>query len=144
MLLAARTKKYEEVQRKTEGITLFLVNVKEATDRGEIEARMIDTVINSQTYELFINGLKVPEHQIVGEQGKGFYYLLEVLNQEGVLIASECIGDAKWFLKRSIDHAVTGRVFERPIGQNQGVRFPIASCFKLLGAENIAWHAAQY
>lgn len=141
MLLVTRTTPYDKVEKKTEGLTLFLVDLKRAA--GSIEVQNIRTAINSQTFELFINDLKVPASNVIGEVGSGFKYLLNVLNPERILIAAECIGDARWFIERSISYAKKRVVFNRPIGSNQGIQFPIASVYsKLLAAEGVTWRAA--
>jgi acyl-CoA dehydrogenase len=141
MVLVARTKSYEEVEKKVDGITLFLVDLREA--KG-IEIREIKTMFNSQTYEIFIDGLEVPSENVIGEVNNGFRYLLRVLNPERILIASECIGDAKWFLEKSVAYAKERIVFGREIGANQGIQFPIASVYaKMLAADSVAWEAAS-
>ncbi|MDH2901570.1 MAG: acyl-CoA/acyl-ACP dehydrogenase [archaeon] len=141
MLLVARTTSIDKVEKKTDGITLFLVDLQEGLE--QIEVQNIRTAINSQTSELFINDLKIPSSNVIGEVGSGFKYLLEVLNPERILIASECIGDAKWFIEKTVSYAKKRIVFNRPIGANQGIQFPIASVYsKLLAAERITWHAA--
>jgi alkylation response protein AidB-like acyl-CoA dehydrogenase len=141
MVLVARTSPYDKVEKKTDGITLFLVDVKESR---VIEANKIDTMFNSQTYELLFSGLKIPEENVIGEIGKGFRYLLGALNAERILLASECIGDARWFLGKTIDYANARNVFGRPIGANQGVQFPIAAAYgRLVAAENVRWNAAE-
>lgn len=144
MLLVARTKEYDPREKK-DGITIFLVDLKKAINKRQIEVRKINTVMNSQTYELFISDLEVSEGNVVGEVDKGFYYLLHVLNPERVLIASECIGDARWFISKSVEYAKQRVVFDKPIGANQGIQFPIASVYaKMLAASSITWTAANY
>jgi acyl-CoA dehydrogenase len=145
LLLVARTTPYKEVNRKTEGITLFLVDVRDAISKKQLEARKIETVFNSQTYELYIRDLHVPEDSIVGEEGKGFKCLLEVLNPERILISAECVGDAKWFVNKCVNYANERVVFDKKIGSYQGVQFPIASVYsELKAAEAISWQAACY
>jgi alkylation response protein AidB-like acyl-CoA dehydrogenase len=101
-------------------------------------------MINSQTYELFFDEMVVPAENLIGEEGKGFRSLLWVLNPERVLLASECIGDARWFLKKSVDYAKNRVVFGRPLGTNQGVQFPIAEAYaKLVAADAVRWKAAE-
>ncbi|WP_010530092.1 acyl-CoA dehydrogenase family protein [Lentibacillus jeotgali] len=124
ILLLARTTPIEEVSKKTEGMSLFLIDTRETGDA--IEANLIDTMLNHETNVLFINDLEVPDSALVGEEGKGFRYLLSGLNAERILVASECIGDGKWFVEQSVQYANERVVFNRPIGKNQGVQFPIA------------------
>ncbi|MGI0091656.1 MAG: acyl-CoA dehydrogenase family protein [Nitrososphaerales archaeon] len=142
MIVVARTKPYEEVENKTEGISIFLVDLKDSPNG--IEARRIDMMFNSQTYELVFDNLKVPKENLIGEEGRGFKCLLGALNPERILLASECIGDARWFLKKSVDYANSRVVFGRQIGANQGVQFPIAETYsKLVAAEKVRWSAAE-
>jgi len=144
MLVVARTKTIEEVEHKTDGLTLFIVNVKEAIKEGKLIVNKINTAINSQTFELFFDDLSIPEDNIIGEENNGFKYLLQVLNPERILVAAECIGDARWFLEKSINYAKNRVVFNKPIGSNQGIQFPIASLYaKLLTAGNFVWKAAN-
>ena len=141
VVLAARTTPYAEVQKKTEGISLFLVELKNA--KG-LEFNRIETMFNSQTYEVFIEGLEVPEANLIGEEGKGFGCILDVLNPERILLASECIGDARWFIQKSVEYAKHRVVFSKPIGSNQGVQFPIADAYaNLVAAEKVRWSAAE-
>ncbi len=141
LVLAARTTPYKSVKRKTDGISLFLVELKGA--KG-IEMHRIETMFNSQTYEVFIDGLEVPEENLIGEEGQGFRYILDVLNPERILLASECIGDARWFIEKSVEYAKNRVVFDRQIGSNQGVAFPIAEAYaRLLAAEKVRWSAAE-
>lgn len=137
MVLAARTKPYDSVTKKTDGITLFLVDMRVA--RG-IEKRRIETMFNSQTYELAIEGLEVPEENVIGEVDKGFSYMLQVLNPERLLIASECIGDAKWFIEKGASYSKERIVFGRPLAANQGVQFPLAEAYcRLAAADRLRW-----
>jgi acyl-CoA dehydrogenase len=124
MLLLARTTPLEQVKRKTEGLSTFLVDMKAAGDRLTI--RPIHTLMNHATTEVFFDGVEVPEDALVGEQGRGFRYILDGMNAERILIAAECIGDGHWFLERAARYASERVVFGRPIGANQGVQFPIA------------------
>jgi alkylation response protein AidB-like acyl-CoA dehydrogenase len=128
MLLLARTAPREEVQKKTDGLSVFIVEMKAALGRG-LTIRPIRTMINHATTEIFIDNLEVPAENLVGEEGKGFRYLLDGMNAERILIGAECIGDAKWFLAKATDYANERKVFGRPIGQNQGVQFPIARAY---------------
>ncbi len=128
MLLLARTTPREQVKRKTEGISVFLVDMREALGRG-LTIRPIRTMINHATTEVFFDNLAVPAENLVGEEGKGFRYILDGMNAERILIGAECIGDARWFIAKAAAYANERRVFGRPIGQNQGVQFPIARAY---------------
>ncbi|MEM0116976.1 MAG: acyl-CoA dehydrogenase family protein [Conexivisphaerales archaeon] len=144
MLVVARTKQLKEVRRKTDGLSLFIVDVKKAVKDGTLKVNKINTVINSETYELFLDGLTVPEEHLVGNENEGFRHLLEVLNPERILVSAECIGDARWFLSKSVDYAKIRVTFDRPIGSNQGIQFPLAIVYaKILAASNIMWQAAK-
>jgi acyl-CoA dehydrogenase len=123
-LLIARTTPYEEVKKKTEGLTLFLVDIKHAGDA--LKSRPIKTMLNHHTNEVFIDNLEVTDDDRIGEEGKGFEYLLDSLNAERLLVASEAIGDGKYFIGKAARYASERIVFDRPIGANQGVQFPIA------------------
>lgn len=125
MLLMARTTPIEQVRKRTEGLSMLLVDMRAAVGRG-LTIRPIRTMMNHSTTELFFDGLQVPAENLVGEEGKGFRYLLDGLNAERVLIAAECIGDGRWFIERATRYARERVVFGRPIGENQGVQFPIA------------------
>jgi acyl-CoA dehydrogenase len=125
MLLIARTTPVEQVKRRSEGLSVFLVDLRAAAGHG-LTIKPIRTMMNHATTELFFDDLAVPAENLVGEEGKGFRYLLDGLNAERILIAAECIGDARWFVERSRKYANERIVFGRPIGQNQGVQFPIA------------------
>jgi len=125
LLLMVRTTPVELVKKRSDGLSMLLVDLREAIGRG-ITIRPIRTMMNHATTELFIDDLEVPVENLVGEEGKGFRYLLDGLNAERVLIAAECIGDGRWFIDRSVKYASDRVVFGRPIGQNQGIQFPIA------------------
>ncbi len=128
MLLLARTTPADRVAKRSDGLSLFLIDLREApADRLRIEP--IRTMLNHATTEVFFDGLDVPAAHRIGEEGKGFRYLLDGLNAERILIAAECIGDARWFVETARDYAADRQVFGRPIGQNQGVQFPIARAF---------------
>ena len=133
MLLLARTKPKEQVQKRTEGLSVFLVDLREARGKG-IEIRPIRTMMNHATTEIFIDGLELPEDALVGEEGKGFRYILSGMNAERILIAAECLGDARWFLEKAVAYAKERVVFGRPIGQNQGIQFPLARAYAQLRA----------
>ena len=125
MLLLARTTPLAEVARRADGLSVFLVDLRTALGKG-IEARPIANMVGHDTCELFIDGLELPEDSLVGAEGQGFRHILDGLNAERALIAAECIGDGRWFLARAAAYASERVVFGRPIGQNQGVQFPIA------------------
>ncbi|MBP6677608.1 MAG: acyl-CoA/acyl-ACP dehydrogenase, partial [Paracoccus sp.] len=128
MILLARTTPLAEVAKKTEGMSIFLVDVKAAMQSG-MEVRPILNMVNHETNELFFDNLEIPEENLIGEEGKGFRYILTGLNAERTLIAAECIGDGYWFTERVVNYVKERNVFGRPIGQNQGVQFPIAESF---------------
>ncbi len=128
MLLLARTTPREEVERRTEGLSVFIVDMRKALGNG-LEIRPIRTMINHATTEIFFDNLRIPADSLVGEEGKGFRYIIDGMNAERILIAAECIGDARWFIRKASDYAGERRVFDRPIGQNQGVQFPIAEAY---------------
>ena len=125
MVLLARTTPLAEVERKADGLSVFLVDLRAALGEG-LSLRPIANMVNHETNELFFDDLELPVDSLIGEEGKGFRYILDGLNAERVLIAAECIGDARWFVARAAKYAGERRVFDRPIGQNQGVQFPIA------------------
>src|SRR5687768_15502181 len=126
LLLLVRTTPIDEVKKRTEGLSVLLVDLRDAVGRG-ITIRPIRTMMNHATTEIFIENLDVPVENLVGQEGKGFTYLLDGLNAERILIAAECVGDGRWFIDRSSRYATKRVVFGRPIGQNQGVQFPIAA-----------------
>ena len=128
MLLLARTTPREKVERRTEGLSVFIIDMREALGNG-LEIRPIRTMINHATTEIFFDNLHIPPDSLVGEEGKGFRYIIDGMNAERILIAAECIGDARWFIRRATEYAGERRVFDRPIGQNQGVQFPIAEAY---------------
>jgi len=125
LLLVARTTPIDQVKKRTEGLSILLVDMRQAIGRG-LTIRPIRTMMNHATTELFFDDLEVPASALVGEEGKGFRYLLDGLNAERILIAAECVGDGRWFVDRATRYAKDRVVFARPIGQNQGVQFPIA------------------
>jgi acyl-CoA dehydrogenase len=125
LLLVVRTAPIEAVKKRTDGLSILLVDVRQAIGRG-LTIRPIRTMMNHATTELFFDDLEVPVDTLVGEEGKGFRYLLDGLNAERILIAAECVGDGRWFVDRAARYAKERIVFGRPIGQNQGVQFPIA------------------
>jgi acyl-CoA dehydrogenase len=133
-LLIARTTPFDEVMKKTDGLTLFLVDIEKAG--ASLKGRPIPTMLNHHTNEVFIDNLEVSDDDRIGEEGKGFYYLVDSLNSERLLVSSESIGDGKWFIEQASRYASERVVFDRPIGQNQGIQFPIAKAhMNILGAE---------
>jgi acyl-CoA dehydrogenase len=144
MLLLCRTTRYEDVQKKHDGISVLLVDLKEAIASGQIEARPIKTMVNHETNELAIRDLRVPAENLVGEEGKGFRYILSGMNAERILVSSEYIGAGLYFIDRASAYARERQVFGRPIGQNQGVQFPIAQAYAQLQAAGLMrWQAAD-
>ncbi len=142
MLLLARTTPYDELQDKTRGLSVFLVDIKAAGDT--IEAKPIDAMFNHSTNELFIRDLEIPEKNLIGEEGMGFRYIIDGWNAERILIGAECIGDARWFIDRAVAYANTRVVFGRPIGQNQGVQLPLARAHaNTEAADLMRWKAAR-
>ncbi|PJE34732.1 acyl-CoA dehydrogenase [Pseudooceanicola lipolyticus] len=141
MILLARTTPLSEVQKKSDGMSIFLVDIKEAMQTG-MEVKPIANMVNHETNELFFDNLEIPEENLIGEEGRGFKYILTGLNAERTLIAAECIGDGYWFTDKAAAYAGERRVFGRPIGQNQGVQFPIAEAFIEVEAANLMrWKA---
>jgi acyl-CoA dehydrogenase len=128
MLLLARTTPADQVARKTEGLSVFIVDMRDAVGNG-LEIRPLKAMINHNTTETFYDNLRVPAANLIGEEGKGFRYLLDGLNAERLIAASEVLGDAKWFIRKASDYAKERVVFGRPIGQNQGIQFPIARSY---------------
>jgi acyl-CoA dehydrogenase len=136
MVLLARTTPLPQVTKKSLGLSLFLVDLRTALGHG-LEARPIANMVNHDTYELFFDALEVPAENRIGEEGLGFRYILDGLNAERSLIAAECIGDGYWFIEKAAAYARERRVFGRPIGQNQGVQFPIAEAYMEIEAANL-------
>ena len=142
MLLLARTTPLEAVTKRTEGLSLFLVDLRGVDERA-LTIRPLETMINHHTTEIFFDGLRVPAANRIGEEGMGFRYILDGMNAERILIAAESIGDGGWFIERSVAYANERIVFDRPIGQNQGVQFPIAQAYaNLRAADLMRWQAA--
>jgi alkylation response protein AidB-like acyl-CoA dehydrogenase len=136
MLLLARTTPREDCAKKTDGLSVFLVDMREV--RGtSLTIRPIKTMMNHSTTELFFDDMPIPASSLVGEEGKGFRYILSGMNAERMLIAAECIGDAKWFIEKARDYARERSIFERPIGQNQGIQFPIAKSYAQMRAAEL-------
>lgn len=136
MLLLARTTPLDQVKKKTDGISVFLIDLREARGNG-VEIRPIKALMNHNTTEVFIENLRVPASALVGEEGKGFRYILDGMNAERILVASECVGDGRYMLKRAVEYANERVVFGRPIGANQGVQFPIARAYVELEAADL-------
>ncbi|AKJ69910.1 acyl-CoA dehydrogenase [Pandoraea thiooxydans] len=141
MILLARTTPAEQVKRKSEGLSIFLVDLHEAIGQG-LSVRPILNMVNHETNELFFDNLEIPAENLIGEEGRGFKYILDGLNAERTLIAAECIGDAWWFINRAARYARERVVFDRPIGQNQGVQFPIAESYIETSAANLMRYRA--
>jgi acyl-CoA dehydrogenase len=140
MILLARTTPLDEVKKRTDGLSVFIVDMR---DRGEeLTIRPIETMMNHATTEVFFDGLRLPAEALIGEEGKGFRYILDGLNAERSLIAGECIGDGRWFIEKAARYATEREVFGRPIGANQGVQFPIARAHMALEAADLMrWRA---
>jgi acyl-CoA dehydrogenase len=135
MLLLARTTPYDQLKDKTQGLSVFLVDLREAG--AAVEARPINTMLNHETNQVFINNLEVPVENLIGQEGMGFRYIIDGWNAERILIASECIGDGRWFVERATKYASERVVFGRPIGANQGVQFPIARAYAAIEAADL-------
>jgi acyl-CoA dehydrogenase len=136
MILLARTTPLSEVKRKSEGMSIFIVNLADAIGKG-MEVRPIENMVNHETNEVFFDNLEIPAENLIGEEGRGFKYILDGLNAERVLIAAECIGDAYWFIDRARRYANERVVFDQPIGKNQGIQFPIADSYMETEAANL-------
>ncbi len=141
MLLLARTTPLREGMKKTDGLSVLLVDMRKAVGNG-LTIRPIRTMMNHATTEVFFDNLRVPAENLIGEEGKGFRYILSGMNAERILIASECVGDAKWFIDRAVSYARDRHVFGRPIGQNQGIQFPIARAYANMRAAELMVHEA--
>ncbi len=139
MLLLARTTPLTEVKRKSEGLSVFLVETK---SKG-IEVKPIRNMVNHETNQVFIDNLEIPADNLIGQEGKGFRYILDGLNAERILIAAECIGDGYWFVDKATKYASERVVFDRPIGQNQGIQFPIAEAYMEIEAANLMRYKAS-
>jgi acyl-CoA dehydrogenase len=136
MILLARTTPLAEVKKKSEGMSIFIVNLHEAIGKG-MEVRPITNMVNHETNEVFFDQLEIPAENLIGAEGQGFKYILDGLNAERTLIAAECIGDAYWFIERARRYATERVVFDRPIGMNQGIQFPIADSYIETEAANL-------
>jgi acyl-CoA dehydrogenase len=143
MILLARTTPLDQVAKKSEGMSIFLVDLREAIGHG-LTVRPIPNLVNHETNELFFENLEIPAENLIGEEGQGFKYILDGLNAERALIAAECIGDGYWFVDRVTQYTKDRVVFGRPIGQNQGVQFPIAETYIEVEAANLMrWKACE-
>ncbi|MBD3848129.1 acyl-CoA/acyl-ACP dehydrogenase [Bosea sp. SSUT16] len=136
MLLLARTTPRDQVAKRTDGLSVFILDMREALQAG-LTIRPIRTMMNHATTEVFFDNVRVPAANLVGEEGKGFRYILSGMNAERILIASECVGDAKWFIDKASNYAKERHVFGRPIGQNQGIQFPIAKAYANMRAAEL-------
>ena len=136
MLLLARTTPRDQVAKRTDGLSVFLLDMREALKSG-LTIRPIRTMMNHATTEVFFDNVRIPAENLVGEEGKGFRYILSGMNAERILIAAECVGDAKWFIEKASAYAKERQVFGRPIGQNQGIQFPIARAYANMRAAEL-------
>ncbi|MAA97233.1 MAG: acyl-CoA dehydrogenase [Stappia sp.] len=142
MVLLARTTPREQAKSRTDGLSVFLIDLRELKGNG-VEIRPIRTMINHATTEIFFDNARIPASSLIGEEGKGFRYILSGMNSERILIAAECIGDAKWFIETGSAYAKERQVFGTPIGRNQGIQFPLARSYAhMLAAEAIVYRAA--
>jgi len=141
MLLLARTTPKDEVRKRTEGLSVFVVDMREALQAG-MTIKPIRTMMNHATTEVFFDNVRVPAENLIGEEGRGFSYILSGMNAERILIAAECIGDAKWFLEKASDYARDRIVFGRPIGQNQGIQFPLSRAYAHMRTAELMVHRA--
>ena len=128
MLLLARTTPLDEVKKKSEGLSVFLIDIRQARNKG-LEIKPIKAMVNHNTTEVFFDNLRIPADSLIGEEGKGFRYILDGMNAERILVSAEAIGDARWFTQKSVAYVSERRVFDRPIGQNQAVQFPVARAY---------------
>jgi acyl-CoA dehydrogenase len=142
MLLLARTTPLDRVEKRTEGLSVFLLDMKSAG--AKLEIRPIKTMINHATTEVFLDGVEVPANALVGEEGQGFRYILDAMNAERILIAAECIGDGRWFVDKAARYASERVVFGRPVGANQGVQFPIARAHAAIEAADLVRYKAAW
>ncbi len=143
MLLLARTTPLSRIKKKTEGLSVFLVDVREGMQKG-LTVRPIRNMVNHETNEVFFDNVEVPAENLVGEEGKGFSYILDGMNAERILIAAECIGDGYWFIEKARNYASERIVFDRPIGENQGVQFPIAQAYANVRAADLMRYEAAH
>jgi acyl-CoA dehydrogenase len=144
MLLLARTTPADRVEKRTEGLSTFVVDMRAALEAGTMTIRPIRTLMNHATTEIFLDGVEVPADALVGEEGRGFRYILDGMNAERILIAAECIGDGRWFVEKATAYASERVVFGRPIGSNQGVQFPIAQAHAAIEAADLMRYKAAW
>jgi alkylation response protein AidB-like acyl-CoA dehydrogenase len=144
MLLLARTTPVDEVEKRTDGLSTFIVDMKRATEAGTMTIRPIKTLMNHATTEIFLDGVEVPADALVGEEGQGFRHILDGMNAERVLIAAECVGDGHWFVDKASRYASERIVFGRPVGANQGVQFPIARAHAAIEAADLVRYQAAW
>jgi acyl-CoA dehydrogenase len=144
MLLLARTTPLDQVEKRTEGLSTFIVDMRTALDAGTMTIRPIRTLMNHATTEIFLDGVELPTDALVGEEGRGFRYILDGMNAERILIAAECIGDGRWFVARAAAYASERVVFGRPIGANQGVQFPISHAHAAIEAADLVRYKAAW
>ena len=142
MLLLARTTPLDAVRDRTQGLSIFLVDLREAS--SSIEVRPLATMMNHETNEVFFTDLEIPADRLIGQEGQGFRYILDGMNAERILIAAECIGDGRWFVERASSYAGQREVFGRPIGQNQGVQYPIAQSYAAIEAADLMRYKAGW
>jgi acyl-CoA dehydrogenase len=136
MLLLARTTPVDQVKKRTDGLSVFIVDLNESSGKG-LDIKPLKAMINHNATEIFMDGLEVPAENLIGEEGKGFRYILDGMNAERILIGAESIGDGRWLLKKAVEYANDRRVFDRPIGQNQGIQFPLAHAYAQLEAADM-------
>ena len=136
MILLARTKPQGALRKKTDGFSVFLINIEQAKESG-LKIAKIDSMINHHSCELFFDDVFIPDESIIGEEDKGFRAIMDGMNAERILIASECIGDGKYFIEKSVNYAKTRKIFNREIGMNQGIQFPIAECYSQMEAASL-------
>ncbi len=136
MLLLARTTPLDQIKKRTEGLSVFIVDIKKNLGKG-LDIRPLKAMINHSATEVFMDGMEVPAENLIGEEGRGFRYILDGMNAERILVATEAIGDGKWLLNKGVAYANERRVFDRPIGQNQGIQFPLAQAYAQLEAADM-------
>lgn len=141
MLLLARTTPYDQVEKKSDGLSVFLVDMREALNNG-LEIRPLKAMVNHSTTEVFFDNLSIPTDSLIGEEGKGFRYILDGMNAERILVSSEAIGDARWFIDTAVKYSNDRHVFGRPIGKNQGIQFPIARAYTEMRAADLVLRKA--
>jgi acyl-CoA dehydrogenase len=141
MLLLARTTPLPEIRKKTEGLSIFLVELRGAEQKG-MTVRPIRNMVNHETSEVFFDNFEIPAENLIGQEGQGFRYILDGMNAERILIAAECIGDGYWFIDKARNYANERIVFDRPIGKNQGIQFPIARAYANVRAADLMRYEA--